>query len=172
MPRRRKWQPTPVFFFNICIYFNCLLTWRHQGLVVAHRIFYLLQHAGPLVAACGAFSCSMQTLSCSTWDQVPGPGIEPRPPESQPLNHQESPPLQYSLPGKFHGQRSPVGYSPWGCKELDMTEYAHTCSHTHMHAHTWVWIPTLPLTGLATLGNFPSLPSASFFPRDTWAYKL
>ena len=27
-----------------------------------------------------------------------------------------------SLPGKSHGQRSLVGYSPWGCKELDMNE--------------------------------------------------
>ena len=26
------------------------------------------------------------------------------------------------LPGEFHGQRSLVGYSPWGCKEYDMTE--------------------------------------------------
>ena len=26
------------------------------------------------------------------------------------------------LPGKSHGQRSPVGYSSWGCKELDTTE--------------------------------------------------
>ena len=26
------------------------------------------------------------------------------------------------LPGKSHGQRSLVGYSPWSCKELDMTE--------------------------------------------------
>jgi len=26
------------------------------------------------------------------------------------------------LLGKFHGQRSLVGYSPWGCKESDMTE--------------------------------------------------
>ena len=26
------------------------------------------------------------------------------------------------LPGESHGQRSLVGYSPWGCKELDMTE--------------------------------------------------
>ena len=26
------------------------------------------------------------------------------------------------LSGEFHGQRSLVGYSPWGCKELDMTE--------------------------------------------------
>ena len=23
---------------------------------------------------------------------------------------------------EFHGQRSLAGYSPWGCKELDMTE--------------------------------------------------
>ena len=26
------------------------------------------------------------------------------------------------LPGKFHGQRSLVGYSPWSLKELDTTE--------------------------------------------------
>ena len=26
------------------------------------------------------------------------------------------------LPGKLHGQRSLLGYSPWGCKELDTTE--------------------------------------------------
>ena len=29
---------------------------------------------------------------------------------------------QYFLPEKSHGQRSLVGYSPWGQKELDMTE--------------------------------------------------
>ena len=27
------------------------------------------------------------------------------------------------LPGEFHGQRSLVGYHPWGCKESDMTEW-------------------------------------------------
>ena len=26
------------------------------------------------------------------------------------------------LPGEFHGQRSPVGYSPWGNKEWDTTD--------------------------------------------------
>ena len=26
------------------------------------------------------------------------------------------------LPGEFHGQKSLVGYSPWGLRELDMTE--------------------------------------------------
>ena len=27
-------------------------------------------------------------------------------------------PLQYFLPGESHGQRSPAGYSPWGCKRV------------------------------------------------------
>ena len=27
------------------------------------------------------------------------------------------------LPGKFHGQKSLMGYSPKGCKESDMTEH-------------------------------------------------
>ena len=31
-------------------------------------------------------------------------------------------PFPVFLPGKFHGQRSLACYSPWGCKELDMTE--------------------------------------------------
>jgi len=31
-------------------------------------------------------------------------------------------PLQDSCLENLHGQRSPVGYSPWGCKEWAMTE--------------------------------------------------
>ena len=31
-------------------------------------------------------------------------------------------PTPVFLPGKSHGQRSLTGYSPWGCKELDMTQ--------------------------------------------------
>ena len=34
-------------------------------------------------------------------------------------------PTPVFLPGKSHGWRSLVGYSPWGCKELDMTERLH-----------------------------------------------
>ena len=30
-----------------------------------------------------------------------------------------------TLDGKFHGQRSLVGYSPWGRKELDTTKQLH-----------------------------------------------
>ena len=38
-----------------------------------------------------------------------------------PLEREWLPTLVF-LPGEFHGQRSLVGYSPWGRKELDMTE--------------------------------------------------
>ena len=34
-------------------------------------------------------------------------------------------PMPVFLPGKSHGRRSPVGYSPWGRKESDMTERLH-----------------------------------------------
>ena len=33
------------------------------------------------------------------------------------------------LPGKSHGRRSLVGYSPWGHKELDMTEQFHLITY-------------------------------------------
>ena len=39
-------------------------------------------------------------------------------------------PTPVFLPGKFHGQRGLVGYSPGGPKESDSTERAHT--HTRM----------------------------------------
>ena len=34
------------------------------------------------------------------------------------------------LPGKYHGQRNLAGYSPWGCKESDITGWPST--HTHI----------------------------------------
>ena len=49
-------------------------------------------------------------------------------------------PTPVFLPRESHGQRSLVGYSPWGCKELDMTEHTcahtHACTRTHTHTHT------------------------------------
>ena len=42
-------------------------------------------------------------------------------------------PTPVLLPGKFHGQRSLEGHSPWGHKVLDTTECAHTHTHTHTH---------------------------------------
>ena len=40
-------------------------------------------------------------------------------------------PAPVFLSGKFHGQRSLASYSPWGRKELDMTESTHTHAHTN-----------------------------------------
>ena len=42
------------------------------------------------------------------------------------LWRRESLPTLVFLPGKSHGQRSLVGYSPWGCKKSDMTEWLNT----------------------------------------------
>ena len=36
----------------------------------------------------------------------------------------------FLLPGKSHGWRSLVGYSPWGHKELDMTKRLHVTLYT------------------------------------------
>ena len=41
------------------------------------------------------------------------------------------------LPGKSHGQRSLVAYSPWGCKQSDRTE------RLHFHFHLKCCIPTM-----------------------------
>ena len=40
-------------------------------------------------------------------------------------------PLQYSCLEDPHGQRSPAGYCPWGCRESDTTEWLRTAQdHT------------------------------------------
>ena len=41
-------------------------------------------------------------------------------------------PLQYFCLEKPHGQRLLVGYSPWGCKELAMTERLSTVQHSKL----------------------------------------
>ena len=48
-------------------------------------------------------------------------------------------PTPVFLPGKSHGQRSLVGCSPWGHKELDTTMALskHACIHVHeLHTYT------------------------------------
>ena len=48
------------------------------------------------------------TGSITGWGRSPGEG--------------NGNPLQLFLPGKSHGQRRLVGYSPWVCKDSDKTE--------------------------------------------------
>ena len=39
-------------------------------------------------------------------------------------------PTPVFLPGESHGRRSLVGYSPWGRKESDTTEWLHSLTHS------------------------------------------
>ena len=66
------------------------------------------------------------------------------------------------LPGKSHGQRSQVGWSPWGLKESDTTERLHFHSHFHalereMATHCSVLAWRIP--GTAEPGGLPSMGS-------------
>ena len=44
------------------------------------------------------------------------------------ISHRKQQPTLVFLPGKSHGWRSLVGYSPWGSKESDTTEWLHFLS--------------------------------------------
>ena len=62
------------------------------------------------------------------------------------------------LPGKSHEQRSLVGYSPWGRKELDTTERLHFHFHAlekEMATHSSVLAWRIPGTGEP--GGLPSM---------------
>ena len=53
-------------------------------------------------------------------------------------------PTPVPLPGNSHGQRSLVGYNPWGHKEWDTTERLHFIHFTHFTLYHWrrKWQPT------------------------------
>ena len=69
------------------------------------------------------FSSAGKESACSAGNPCSIPGLERSPEEGHGY------PLQYSCLENPHGQRSLAGYSPWGHKELDMTEQLST--------HTW-----------------------------------
>ena len=54
------------------------------------------------------------TCNAGDLDSIPGLGRSP--------GRENDNSFQYFCLETPHGQRSLVGYSPWGCKELDMTE--------------------------------------------------
>ena len=56
----------------------------------------------------------MSASNAEDLDSIPGSGRSPGEGNGNPL-----------LPGKSHGWRSLVGYSPWGHKESDVTEQLH-----------------------------------------------
>ena len=57
-------------------------------------------------------------------------------------------PTPVLLPGESHGQRSLVDYSPWGCRESEMTEHAHLeltgGQQSRTLPHSFRWRSNLP----------------------------
>ena len=67
-------------------------------------------------------------------------------------------PTPVFLSGESHGQRSLVGYSPWGPKESDMTEQL-----THNHTHT---AKGFRIVNKAQVDVFLEYPCFSYDPMD------
>ena len=67
-----------------------------------------------------------------------------------PLEGRHGNPLHYSCLENPHGQRSLVGYSPWGHKELDMTEWLscaewqHSTEYFRLFISDFSWLGLLP----------------------------
>ena len=78
-------------------------------------------------------------LPCPPPGDLPNPGIKRRSPSleadslpSEPPGNslnREWQPAEVLLPGESCGQRSLASYSPWGHKELDMTEHTQRKKH-------------------------------------------
>ena len=75
-------------------------------------------------------------------------------------------PTTVLLPGKSHGRRSLVGCSPWGCWELDMTQWLHFHAlEKEMAIHSSVLDWRIP--GTAESGGLPSMGSHRV--RHNWS---
>ena len=129
--RQVRWSGIPISFR---IFHSLLWSTQSKDLVSAFRdlysplLLYLLSTSFITVAIMRMCLSDIQ-LSENNWPQGPScctlksiPVFALRPCLLWRRKWQPTPVL---LPGKFHGWRSLVGYSPWGRKELDTTERLH-----------------------------------------------
>ena len=121
-----------------------LLLWPHPGLFtrvplpwqIHFFFFFLVVQKSPLnfstLYYCSTFLVAQMAKNLpamwETWVQCLG--------RIDPLRREWLPTLVF-LPGEFHGQRSLVGYGPWGHKELDMAEWL-TLSHSLLFQHGYL----------------------------------
>ena len=81
-------------------------------------------------------------------------------------------PTPVLMPGEFHGPRSLVGYSPWGCKKLEMTEGINSNKSDHEcnacnKIQTLQWLTEPDVT--ATFASFSHSHSQSHWsPCYSW----
>ena len=96
-------------------------------------------------------------------------------------------PVPVFLPGKFHGQRSLVGYSPWVTKsqtQLSKSAWAHACAHTHSPSSiVGLWVYDNSLSFISSWTQTRLKAFAGFFLRlmdisnelkanSTWKWKV
>ena len=81
---------------------------------------------------------------------VGDPGLIPG--SGRPLGEGKLQTTPVLLPKEFHGQKSLVGYTPWGCKESDMTEQITlppppclSNPASLLHSHRYYAFTTVPL---------------------------
>ena len=131
---RREWQPTPVF-----------LPRESHGQYERQKIWHRKTNNPRLESVSYATGEEQRAIThCSRKNEVAFPVAQSvkNLPAMQETWVQflgwEDPwrrkwqPTPVFLPGKSHGLRSLVGYSLWGCKELDTTERL-----THTHKKEW-----------------------------------
>ena len=101
-------------------------------LQVAHRVnlssqvsmtHEALHHFDPRLAILSNSAGKESAWNARDFSSIPGLGRSP----AEGIGY----PLQYSCLENPHGPKSLVGYSPWGCKESDMTDWMtkHSTSH-------------------------------------------
>ena len=101
----------PVSFYFVCV---CVCVW----LQYIHGTVYMLTLLSIYIIA-SQVVLVVQNLPANAGDKI-DVGFDPWV-EKIPWRRKWQPAPVF-LPGEFHGQRNLVGYSPWGCKESDMTE--------------------------------------------------
>ena len=94
---------------SMCINYDIMVTWRK-------KIFPIFWRYMPGFTEIKNLPTMQETQVWSLgWEKIPW--------------RRKWQPASVFLPGRVHGQRSLVGYSPWGHKESDTTE--HTCWHIY-----------------------------------------
>ena len=112
---RRKSQPTPVFLPREFHGPRSLVGYSPRGCKESDTTERLHFHILRMRASPVAQLVKNPPAMWETWVQFLG--------WEDPLEEGRAwPPTPVFLPGEFHGPRSLVGYSPWGCKESAMTE--------------------------------------------------
>ena len=103
--------------------------------------------------------CWWDSLEAQTVKRLPAMRETPvRSPDLEDPLEKEMQPTPVLLPRKFHGWRSLVGYSPWGHKELDMTEWLFTF-HRDICTHLLsLGLDTCILTPCVLAGRTESFP--------------